>query len=1032
MLEKLVIRRVCCALTVGVLAGNAPAEVVISSATFGQMRARSIGPASMSGRVAAMDVIPGDRMTIYVGAATGGVWKSSNGGTTFKPIFDEHTQAIGAIRVDHSNTETVWVGTGESWTRNSVSVGTGVFKTTDGGENWSDVGLNDTERITDILIDPSDGDTVYVCATGHLWNANEERGVFKTTDGGKTWDKVLFVDENTGCGDIAMDPQQPDILYASMWQFRRYPYSFKSGGPGSGLYKTTDGGKTWERLTAGLPTGELGRIAVAVAPSRPSTVYAVVESEQTAMYRSDDVGQTWRRTGTSPAVESRPFYFSLLHVDPTDFNRVYKPASYTAVSVDGGETFSGLGGGTHGDHHALWINPDNPHQLVLGTDGGVYMSNDRGAKWNFVRSLPISQFYQISYDMNDPYNVYGGLQDNGTWTGPSQSPGGVQGKDWDNIGMGDGFHAYVDRADSDIIYVEWQGGRIQRFTKSTGETKNIQPLPQAGEPKLRFNWNTPIYLSEGRTDTMYLGAQFLLRSRDRGESWERLSGDLTTNDLEKQKQIDSGGLTADNSTAENHCSIYTISESPLDDNVVWVGTDDGNLQVTRNSGGTWSNVTANVPGVPKNTWITHVEAGRHSTGEAFVTFDGHRTGDMTPYVFKTADFGKTWTPLAGNDIEGYALCVRQDLVNPDLLFLGTEFGLFISLDAGGNWARFKGNLPKVGVRALAIHPRDHDLIIGTHGRGVYIIDDITPLRSLTKEVLSAKFTPLPSRRSIMRIPSSVQHFPGNDEFIGDNPQSGAQIAYYLKKRHIFGDLKIEVLDENGEVLATLPGGKRPGINRAMWSARSKGPKVPPAASLVPQRFSFLGPQVAEGTYKIRIIQGKKTHEHLVELVQDPRANYTSEGKALQDKLVFQLYDMLGQLTYLVESLVDVRKQVVARTEKLDEADTLAKSLTTLADDLEAFRKTIVATRKGGFLAGEEQLREKLGWLYGSVNGFEGRPTDSQIDYTAVLRGKLDEAATRFDALTVPRLDELNTQLQQENLAPINRMTKAQWEAKQKG
>ncbi len=1014
------------------LATTASAEVDMTSATFGQMVARSIGPASMSGRVAAVDVIPGDRLTIYVGAATGGVWKSTNGGTTFKPIFDEYTQSIGAIRVDRSNTDTVWVGTGEPWTRNSVSVGTGVYKSTDGGENWTDVGLKDTERISKILIDPNDGDTVYVCATGHLWNGNDERGVFKTSDGGKSWDKVLFVDADTGCGDLAMDPQQPNILYAGMWQFRRYPYSFKSGGPGSGLYKTSDGGKTWHQVTTGLPTSELGRIAVAVAPSRPSTVYAVVESEHTAMYRSDDLGETWRRTGTSPSVESRPFYFAQVHVDPTDFNRVYKPASSTVVSADGGETFSGLGGATHGDHHAFWINPNNPEQLILGTDGGIYMSNDRGAKWSFVRSLPISQFYQISFDMDDPYHVYGGLQDNGTWMGPSRSPGGVEGKDWDNVGMGDGFHAYVDRGDSDIIYVEWQGGRIQRVRKSTGESKDIQPLPRAGEPKLRFNWNTPIHLSPNRADTLYLGSQFLLRSRNRGESWKRVSGDLTTNDPQKQKQIDSGGLTADNSTAENYCSIYTISESPLDENVVWVGTDDGNLQVTRNSGETWTNVTDNVPGLPPNTWVTFVETGRHKAGEAFVTFDGHRTGDMTTYVFKTTDFGKTWTLLATDEIEGYALCIRQDPVNPDLLFLGTEFGLYISLDEGSHWARFKGKLPKVGVRALAIHPREHDLIIATHGRGVYIIDDITPLRHLTQAVLGASLAPLPSRRSIMHIPSGVQSFPGNDEFIGDNPKPGAQIAYYLKRRHIFGDLKIEILDKQGKVIATLPSGKRRGINRITWSARSKGPKVPPAASLVPQMFSFLGPQVAEGTYDVRIIQGDKTYEHTVELVQDPRANYTEEGKAVQDKLVFQLYDMLGRLTYLVDSLVDVHKQVLTRAEKLDQTDPLAKTLRTWAADLEAFRKTIVATRKGGFLAGEEQLREKLGWLYGSVNSFEGRPTDSQINYTEVLLGELNDAAARFDEFTLPQLDDLNNQLRRKNLAPIQRMTKEQWNAKQTG
>jgi len=1019
-----------CLVTVIVCAlpATVTAEIDVTSATFGGLRARSIGPAAMSGRIAAIDVIPGDRTTIYVGAAGGGLWKSVNGGTTFKPVFDDYTQAIGAVRVDRAHTDTVWVGTGEPWTRNSVSVGTGVYKTTDGGANWTRVGLEDTERISKILVHPTNSDVVYVCATGHLWNANEQRGVFKTTDGGKTWEKVLFVDEDTGCGDLAIDPQQPDILYAGMWQFRRYPDFFKSGGPGSGLYKTTDGGKNWQKLTEGLPEGELGRIAVAVAPSRPSTVYAVVECEKTGMYRSDDLGETWRYTGTNANVEGRPFYFAQVHVDPTDFNRVYKPGSMTAVSVDGGETFSTIGSDTHADHHAFWIDPGNPDRLYVGTDGGLYTSNDRGINWNFIKALPISQFYTISVDMEDPYNVYGGLQDNGSWMAPSRSPGGVKNKHWDNVGMGDGFHAYVDRGDSDIVYVEWQGGRIQRFRKSTGESKNIQPLPRADEGKLRFNWNTPIHLSANRTDTLYIGAQFLLRSRDRGESWERISGDLTTDDKDKQKQLDSGGLTPDNSTAENHCTIYTIDESPVDENVIWVGTDDGNLQV--DSGKSWTNVVAHVPDLPPNTWVTNVQAGRHHAGVAFVTFDGHRTGDMKTYVYKTTDFGETFTPLHSDDIEGYALCILQDRVNENLLFLGTEFGLYISLDGGIHWARFKENLPKVGVRAMVIHPREDDLVIATHGRGVYIIDDITPLRYVTEATLTTDLTPLPSRPSVLRVPSDVQDFLGSDEFVGENPMDGGKIAYYLKRRHIFGDLRVEVLDDQGNVIKSIAGTNRKGINRVRWAARGKGPKVPPAASLVPQMYSFLGPQVAEGTYKVRIVKGDKTYDHEVTLVQDPRAGYTAEGKAKQDELVGKLYRMLTDLTYLVDALTEVRTQALDRADKLDPDDALASMLRTFATELEAFRKTIVATRKGGFLAGEEKLREKLGWLYGSVNGYEGRPTDSQIEYASVLDTQLKEVAAKLDAMTLPRLGDLNVRLQDKQLEPIERLTRAQWDAQQ--
>jgi len=741
-----------CAVLLLVPTSRSLADVKVDSATFGGLRARAIGPAVMGGRIAALDAVMRQRLTIYVGAASGGVWKSVNGGTTFKPVFEKHIQSIGAVTIDRSNPDVVWVGTGEPWTRNSVSVGDGIYKSTDDGENWKHVGLKDSERMSRILIDPTDSDTVYVCVTGHLWNANQERGVFKTADGGTTWEKILYIDEDTGCGDLAMDPQEPQILYASMWQFRRWPYFFKSGGPGSGLYKTTDGGKTWRTITKGLPERELGRIAIAVAPSRPSVVYATVESEKTGLYRSDDLGETWRWVGSTRSVEARPFYFSLLLVDPRDHNRVYKPATFTSVSTDGGQSFSRLGSGTHVDHHALWIDPDNSDHLMVGTDGGLYTSRDRGVNWNFLQALPISQFYQASYDMADPYNVYGGLQDNGSWMAPSRTPSGIQNKHWDNIGMGDGFHVYVDRRDSDILYVEWQGGRMQRVRRSTGERKDIQPLPEEGDPKYRFNWNAPIHLSPNRTDTIYLGGQFLFRSRDRGESWEKISPDLTTNDPEKKRQIDSGGLTPDNSTAENHCTIFTIGESPLNENLIWAGTDDGNLQITRDGGTSWTNVIGNVPDLPECTWVSYVDPSRHAEGTACVTFDGHRTGDMKPHVYQTTDYGKTWTSLVTDDIEGHCHVILQDLVKEDLLFLGTESGLYISIDGGKGWARFKEKFPKVSVRSMAIHPREHDLILATHGRGIYIIDDITPLRSLTREVLESSVALLASRPSVMRIP----------------------------------------------------------------------------------------------------------------------------------------------------------------------------------------------------------------------------------------------------------------------------------------
>ncbi|MBI4410291.1 MAG: glycosyl hydrolase, partial [Gemmatimonadetes bacterium] len=483
--------------------GAARAQVAIESSTFGGLRARAIGPAAMSGRIAAVDAVATEPLTIWVGSASGGVWKSNDGGTIFRPVFDPHTQSIGAVAVDPSNPKVVWVGTGESWTRNSVSIGDGVYRTSDGGDTWQHVGLRDSERIARIAVDPKNGQIVFVCATGHLWDAHPERGVYRTTDGGKSWERVLYVDENTGCSDLSLDPQDARMVYAGMWQFRRWPWFFRSGGAGSGLYRSTDGGKTWKQLRNGLPKGEKGRIAVAVAPSRPSVVYALVESKETALYRSDDLGESWQQVNAGWQVRGRPFYFALVVVDPTDFRRVYKPGFFLTTSTDGGKSFAPPGGGftgprVHGDHHALWVNPKNPQQLILGTDGGLYISEDRGGHWRFVRSLPVSQFYEISYDLEWPYNVYGGLQDNGSWMGPSRSPGGVQNRDWVNVGYGDGFHTFVDPNDPDFVYVEWQGGNLLRFRKSTREVRDIKPYPGKDEAKLRFNWNTPIHVSPTR------------------------------------------------------------------------------------------------------------------------------------------------------------------------------------------------------------------------------------------------------------------------------------------------------------------------------------------------------------------------------------------------------------------------------------------------------------------------------------------------------------------------------------------------------
>ncbi|HEX2645547.1 MAG TPA: glycosyl hydrolase [Thermoanaerobaculia bacterium] len=1013
-------------------AQTAPGPVEIDSNTFGGLEARAIGPAVMSGRIAAIDAVAEDPVTIYAGSAGGGLWKSRDAGVTWKAVFDAYNPSIGAVTVDRKNPKTVWVGTGESWTRNSVSVGDGVYKSTDAGETWQAVGLADSERIARIRVHPQNGDTVWVCATGHLWNSNEERGVFKTTDGGKTWKKVLYVDADTGCSDIDVDPQDPTILYAGMWQFRRTPYSFNSGGKGSGLYMSNDGGENWRLIRNGLPEGEKGRIAVAVAPSRPSVVYALVESESTALYRSDDVGKSWARVNGSSNVQVRPFYFAQIVVDPTDFNRVYKPGLSLTSSVDGGKSFSdgGFGASVHSDHHALWVNPRNPHHLLLGTDGGVYVSYDRGNKWQLFKALPVSQFYRISYDMERPYNVYGGLQDNGSWQGPSRGLGGIFNRDWRNIGIGDGFYAFRDPNDPDLVYVEYQGGRIGRTRLSTGENKTLRPLPGKGDPKFRFNWNTPVHLSPTQPGTIYLGSQFLFRSRDQGESWEKISPDLTTNDPAKQRQAESGGLTIDNSSAENHTTIYAISESPRNGQVIWAGTDDGNLQVTRDGGARWTNVAGNVEGLPKGTWVSGVEASHHAEGTAYATFDGHATGDMKTYVYKTTDFGQTWKPLATAALAGYAHVVREDLVNPDLLFLGTESGLFISVDGGGNWARFTGNFPRVAVRDLAIHPRESDLIVATHGRGVYILDDITPLRHLTRALLDQEAALLPGRDSALVLPVAIQDFPGDDEFAGANPPEAATIFYYLKKRHLVGDFKLELLNAKGEVIANLQSAKRRGINRAQWPMRLKPPKLPASNTLAGSLFTLLGPRVPAGAYTVRLTRGSEVQTSQIRLVPDPRSRYSDEDRAVQYQTAMALYGHLERLTYIAGAAAEMRDEARKRAGDLPKGDRLRGELEALADRLDGFRRDLVASGDGGRMAGEERLREEIGDLYGAVNGYEGKPTRSQLDHVAVLSGRLDEAVGRFEGLRDRDVAAVNRSLAKRKLAPIPVLSREEWEKKQ--
>jgi hypothetical protein len=636
----------------------------------------------------------------------------------------------------------------------------------------------------------------------------------------------------------------------------------------------------------------------------------------------------------------------------------------------------------------------------------------------------------VSYDMAEPYNVYGGLQDNGSWSGPSRHPGGIENYHWKVLGGGDGFWAFVDPTDPDIAFVEYQGASMLRVRQSTLETKEIKPFRKADEPDYRWNWNSPVHLSPTRPGTMYVGAQFLFRSADRGDHWERISPDLTTNDPAKQKQAESGGLSVDNSSAENHCTIFTISESPKNPQVIWAGTDDGNVQITRDGGKAWTNMVKNVTGLPPHTWVSCIEASRFDEGSAFATFEGHAMGDMATYVYATSDFGKTWKALATPDLHGYAHVVRQDLVNPGLLFVGTELGLFMSVDGGAQWAQFRGNLPNVAVRDLAIHPRDRDLLIATHGRGIYILDDLTPLRSLTRDVLNSDVTMLPSRPSVLGIPAGEQRFDGDGAFDGESPGDAASITYFMKKRHMFGDCRVDVYDASGKLVVTEPGGKRRGLNRVDIPTRLKPPKVPPATNLVPQFFAFVGPRLAAGTYTVKLTKASETFTTNLELVNDPRSTHSAEDRAQQQKVVRELYAMLADLTYTTDAVAGARDQLKARADSLKSGDALKAKLTALAGKFEDIRKLLVATREGGRLTGEEQLREKLGALYGAVNGYDGAPTGSQLAFKDVLAGELAKLKASYDALAVKDVTGMNVTLAKMSLAPVTPLTRDAWEKKQ--
>lgn len=934
---------------------------------FKNIKPRAIGPGAMSGRITAIDVDLKNNLT-YIGAASGGVWRSGGNGIKFEPIFDkESNQSIGAIAVNQRNPAEIWVGTGEGNPRNSQNFGDGIYKSLDAGKTWKKMGLENSKAIHRLVIHSENSETVFAGVLGSSWGNSTERGVFKTTDGGKSWKKVLYVNEQTGVADMITDPSNPNKLIVAMWEFGRKPWTFNSGGKGSGIYITYDAGETWTKVTdkEGLPKGDLGRCGLALCRTKPNVVYALVEAKENAIYRSDDGGAKWRRVGANG---DRPFYYAEIYCDPLNENRLYNIFSRVHRSEDGGKSWTEIldYDHVHPDHHAWWINPTNPNHMIDGNDGGIAITYDMGKTWQFGTNIPVGQFYHVNVDNEIPYNLYGGLQDNGSWVGPSAvwRSGGIRNADWKELYFGDGFDVMPKKGDTRYIYAMSQGGNVAFIDKITGANQAIQPQHPDPSVTLRYNWNSGMAQDPFNDCGVYYGAQFLFYSKDCGQNWQIISPDLTTNDTAKINASQrTGGLTPDVTNAENHCNILAIAPSPLDKNVVWVGTDDGNLQLTTDGGKNWTNFASKLPNCPKNAWIPQIEVSSKNAGEAFVIVNNYRQNDWKPYAYHTTDFGKTWERIVSEgQVSSYTLSIVQDPVATNLWFLGTDEGLYFTIDGGKNWTKWTNDYPSVPTMDMKIHPREGDLVLGTFGRAFYILDDIRFLR----EIAATKSAVLDKKLRIFEAPDAYlanfrsyegERFRADAIYEGKNRSPIAMLTVWNKaktdekatdkkedKKPTDKKATFRVIADNGDTLRTFKVELDSGMNRVNWTLNKKGPRFPSWND--PQNTDDepgSGGSVMPGKYKIVVSFNGEKDSTFVTVHLDPRREVSLADLKAKNEALEQMRKLMERSGAAMQSLRDAEKSIKLIDDALINApDSVRKDISKMGV---AMRDSIVALKK---------------------------------------------------------------------------------------